>query len=150
MTTDERNHDGAAAGLAEAERAGGCLCGAVRFAVRGEALLTALCHCSLCRRAAGAPAVAWAMFPLEAFRLTNGAFATYASSPGVARGFCGRCGTTLSFAAEFMPGLIDLTIASFDDAGALPPQLHMWESKRLPWLELGDDLPRHAGLPPQA
>lgn len=131
------------------ERSGGCLCGALRFAVRGDALFSALCHCSICRRAAGAPAVAWAMFPLAAFRLERGALATYASSPGVERGFCGHCGTTLSFAADFLPGLIDLTIASFDDPAALPPQLHMWERERLAWLVLGDDLPRHAELPPQ-
>lgn len=149
MAADARTGAARATGLAEAALAGGCLCGAIRFAVHGEALLTALCHCSICRRAAGAPVVAWAMFPLEAFRLERGALATYASSPGVERGFCGRCGTTLSFTADFIPGLIDLTIASFDDPAALPPQLHMWESKRLPWLELGDDLPRHSGLPPQ-
>ena len=149
MSSNEGTRSAAATGLSEEERAGGCLCGAIRFAVRGEALLSALCHCSICRRAAGAPAVAWAMFPLAAFRLERGALATYASSPGVERGFCGRCGSTLSFAADFIPGLIDLTVASFDDPAGLPPQLHMWESKRLPWLELGDDLPRHAELPPQ-
>ena len=149
MASDELTRGGDASALEEGEIAGGCLCGAIRFAVRGEALLTALCHCSICRRAAGAPAVAWAMFPLEAFRLERGALAVYASSPGVARGFCGRCGTTLSFMADFIPGLIDLTIASFDEPAALPPQLHMWERKRLPWLVLGDDLPRHAELPPQ-
>jgi hypothetical protein len=135
---------------ASAELAGGCLCGDVRFCVRNEPIVTTLCHCSLCRRAAGAPLVAWAMFPSDAFALERGALAVYASSPGVLRGFCGRCGTTLSFTADFLPGLIDLTIASFDEPERLPPQLHMWERKRLPWLVLGDDLPRHAELPPTA
>lgn len=128
---------------------GGCLCGAVRFAARGEALLRALCHCGKCRRAAGAPAVAWAMFPLDSFTWTRGAPVTYASSPGAARGFCGTCGTTLSFTADFIPGLIDVTIASFDEPALLPPELHMWDSKRLPWLALDDDLPRHPEFPPQ-
>jgi len=135
---------------AGADLHGGCLCGDVRFSVRGEALLTALCHCSLCRRAAGAPLVAWAMFPLDAVRFERGKPAAYASSTGVERGFCARCGTTLSFTADFLPGLIDLTIASFDEPERLPPQLHMWERKRVAWLELGDDLPRYAELPPQA
>jgi hypothetical protein len=142
-----RGHD--ADDLSEA-LAGGCLCGDVRFRVRDEAVVTTLCHCSLCRRAAGAPLVAWAMFPSDAFTLERGALAIYASSQGVQRGFCGRCGTTLSFTADFLPGLVDLTIASFDEPERLPPQLHMWERKRLPWLVLGDDLPRHAELPPIA
>jgi hypothetical protein len=136
----ETNHEGALAG--------GCLCGAIRFHVSAEPVVTAICHCSLCRRAAGAPLTAWAMFPLDAFTLERGALAIYASSPGVERGFCGRCGTTLSFAADFLPGLIDLTIASFDEPERLPPQLHMWDSKRISWMQIDDDLPRHAELPP--
>jgi hypothetical protein len=128
--------------------AGGCLCGAIRFRVSAEPVVTALCHCSLCRRAAGAPLMAWAMFAENAFALERGELAIYASSPGVRRGFCGRCGTTLSFAADFMPGLIDLTIASFDEPERLPPALHMWESKRISWIQLDDDLPRYAELPP--
>lgn len=128
---------------------GGCLCGEVRYAVTGETVFSAICHCSMCRRAAGAPAVAWAMFALDGFRVSKGAPATYASSPGVARGFCATCGTTLSFTADFIPGLIDLTIASFDDPAALAPQAHMWERERIPWLVFADGLPRHAELPPQ-
>ncbi len=130
------------------ELTGGCLCGGIRYRVRGAAIVTTLCHCSLCRRAAGAPLVAWAMFPLGSFGLESGALAIYPSSPGVERGFCGRCGTTLSFTASFLPGLIDLTIASFDEPERLPPQLHMWERERIGWLALDDDLPRHPGLPP--
>lgn len=130
------------------ERTGGCLCRGIRYRVRDAAIVTTLCHCSLCRRAAGAPLVAWAMFPLASFELESGALAIYPSSPGVERGFCGRCGTTLSFTASFLPGLIDLTIASFDEPERLPPQLHMWERERIAWLAIGDDLPRHAGLPP--
>ena len=131
-----------------AELCGGCLCGDIRFRVRGRPVASVFCHCTLCRRAAGAPLTAWAMFPLPAFQLERGALAIYASSPGVERGFCGRCGTTLSFSASFLPGLIDLTIASFDEPERLPPQLHMWETRRIPWLQLADELPRHAELPP--
>jgi hypothetical protein len=132
----------------DADLTGGCLCGAVRFRATGAAIATTLCHCSLCRRAAGAPLTAWAMFPRDAVVLERGDLTLYASSPGVERGFCGRCGTTLSFGADFLPGLIDLTIASFDEPARVPPQFHMWESERIPWLAIGDDLPRYPELPP--
>jgi hypothetical protein len=89
------------------------------------------------------------MFPESAFALERGAPASYASSPGVTRGFCARCGTTLSFRATFLPELVDLTIASFDAPERLAPQMHIWETRRIPWLALGDALPRHAELPPQ-
>lgn len=41
---------------------GGCHCGAVRYETSGEPITHALCHCSDCRRHAGAPMVGWAMF----------------------------------------------------------------------------------------
>lgn len=129
---------------------GGCLCGSTRYLVRGEPSVVALCHCSMCRRAAGAPVVAWAMFALADLQFLRGEPARYTSSPGVERGFCGRCGTTLSFTADFLPGLVDVTVASLDDPARLPPQMHIWESARLPWLVLADDRPRHLELPPQA
>jgi hypothetical protein len=127
---------------------GGCQCGAVRYAITGAPLLVALCHCSLCRRANGAPAVAWAMFKEEQVAV-EGRLAAYASSPEARRGFCGACGTPISFTATFIPGLVDITVGSLDRPEAMPPALHYWDSRRLPWLRLADDLPRHAGLPPE-
>lgn len=131
-------------------RAGGCLCGAVRYAVEGEPIVVALCHCSMCRRSAGAPLVAWAMFAIDGLAIVQGAPAVHASSPGVERAFCGGCGTQLTFTADFLPGLVDVTVASFDDPAALPPHMHIFDKSRLPWLALTDTLPRHAELPPQA
>ena len=128
---------------------GGCLCGATRYRADVAPVAVALCHCSMCRRSAGAPAMAWAMFPLDGF-VVSGPLSTYASSPGVERGFCGRCGTQLTFSAEFLPGLVDVTVGSMDAPEELPPAMHIWESRRLAWLETKDDWPRHAELPPQA
>jgi hypothetical protein len=132
------------------QRQGGCLCGAVRYEVVGEPVVVALCHCSMCRRSTAAPAVAWAMFEQGALRFVAGRPNAYASSPGVERSFCGRCGTPLTFRADFLPGLVDVTVGSMDAPATLPPQMHIWAAKQLPWLVLADALPRHDGLPPQA
>ena len=70
------------------------------------------------------------------------------SSPGARRGFCPACGTQISFTADSIPGLIDLTIGSLDDPASVPPAMHSWNSRRLPWFDLADDLPRHAEFPP--
>lgn len=51
---------------------GGCHCGAVRYETVGEAITHALCHCSDCRRHAGAPMVGWAMFPENQVSITKG------------------------------------------------------------------------------
>jgi hypothetical protein len=129
-------------------RTGGCQCGAVRFETRGDPLVTALCHCTMCRRANAAPAVAWAMYRNEQVRLTSAEPKAFASSQSARRGFCAECGTQICFTADFLPGLIDLTVGSFDCPEELPPALHYWDSKRLPWMHFADELPRYAELPP--
>ena len=99
-------------------REGGCQCGAIRYRAEGEPILAALCHCSMCRRASAAPAVAWAMYPQAQVTFLKGEPAAYASSAEAQRGFCNRCGTPVCFTATFLPGLIDITIGSLDCAGS--------------------------------
>ena len=127
---------------------GGCQCREVRYTITGPPLMTALCHCSTCRRANAAPAVAWAMYqePLVAFGAARPQ--VYESSPGCRRGFCARCGTQISFTADYIPGLIDITIGSLDEPSLMAPTFHYWESERLPWLQLSDELPRYREFPP--
>ncbi|MBT2303698.1 GFA family protein [Variovorax paradoxus] len=127
---------------------GGCQCGSVRYRVTGDPVMAALCHCSMCRRANAAPAVAWAMYQESQVVFPDSAPALYESSPGARRGFCARCGTQISFTADYIPGLIDITIGSLDDPGQVAPSLHYWESKRLPWVHFADPLPRYPEFPP--
>ncbi len=132
----------------ESRLEGGCQCGSVRYAITGAPLMTALCHCTTCRRATGAPAVAWAMFKEEQVSFAGRRPAEYASSPEAKRGFCAACGTAISFTASYIPGLVDIAIGSLDRPEALAPVLHYWDSKRLPWMTFADDLPKYPGLPP--
>ncbi|RZL88659.1 MAG: GFA family protein [Variovorax sp.] len=110
--------------------------------------MAALCHCSMCRRANAAPAVAWAMYQDSDVEFVAGTPTIYESSPGARRGFCPRCGTQISFGADYIPGLIDITIGSLDDPAKVAPTFHYWESRRLPWVHFADGLPRHAEFPP--
>jgi hypothetical protein len=55
----------------EAINEGGCLCGAILYAVRGNPRYTVLCHCDSCR-AAGSPVVAWASFSQGRFNILRG------------------------------------------------------------------------------
>lgn len=127
---------------------GGCLCGAVRYQISGPPLMAALCHCSMCRRANAAPAVAWAMYEQSQVAFVKGAPRLFASSAEAQRGFCPDCGSPISFTADFIPGLIDITIGSLDHPELAPPTLHYWDSRRLPWMQFADDLPRFSEFPP--
>jgi hypothetical protein len=88
------------------------------------------------------------MFRESQVVLRKGAPATYASSPSAKRGFCAVCGTQISFTADYIPGLIDITIGSLDHPEMVAPTLHHWDAERLPWVHLGDDLPRYPEFPP--
>lgn len=127
---------------------GGCQCRAVRYRVVGAPIAAALCHCAMCRRANAAPAVAWALFGRPQVDFLNLHPTLYESSPGCLRGFCPRCGTQISFAADYLPGLVDLTIGSLDNPEAVTPSFHCWHGQRLEWAEWADTLPRYARHPP--
>ncbi|MCW3479371.1 GFA family protein [Neisseriaceae bacterium JH1-16] len=127
---------------------GGCQCGSIRYRLSGAPLLAALCHCSMCRRASAAPAVAWAMYEQGQLEFESAELTVYESSPGALRGFCPRCGTQISFRADYLPGLVDITIGSLDDPAKVEPTFHYWDAERLPWVEFADRLPRHAEFPP--
>jgi hypothetical protein len=60
----------------------------------------------------------------------------YVSSPGVRRGFCSRCGSTLSYEGERWPGEIHLHIGAFDDPSLLAPTGQAFADERLPWLHI--------------
>jgi len=120
---------------------GGCLCGAIRYRVSGMRTNTMICHCRTCRRAAGAPVVAWLTFARADFELTKGKLNEFNSTPPVVRGFCGTCGTALTYTHRKSPDSIDVTTCSLDDPQAFPPTHHSWLSHDLAWVRFGDGLP---------
>lgn len=120
---------------------GGCLCGAVRYRVSGKPKNTMVCHCQTCRRAAGAPVVAWLTFASSHFHWTQGKPVAFHSTPPVVRTFCGACGTPLTYAHERSPKTIDVTTCSLDAADSFPPTHHSWMSDNVSWVRFGDRLP---------
>ena len=126
------------------EASGGCLCGAVRYRVTGAPQSTSLCHCFSCRRSTGAPSLAWAVFAEDDVEIVAGELAIHESSPGVERGFCARCGTSLSYRRANRPGLFDVTTASLDDPEAFPPAMEIWTEERLSWTAANEWLPQYA------
>lgn len=128
---------------------GGCHCGAIRYEVRGEALTHALCHCTDCRRHAGAPMVGWTMYPGTALKIIKGTPRIYKSSEHGRRHFCSDCGTGLFYGnASVLPGLVDIQSATYDDPSAIPPRLHIQTAERLPWMTRLNELPEFERYPP--
>jgi hypothetical protein len=80
---------------------------------------------------------------------TKGQPRSYRSSEHVVRTFCPSCGTPLTYANDKYSHALDVTTASLDEPEKFPPSDHVWTSHALPWLRLGDDLPRHAKFRPK-
>lgn len=128
---------------------GGCMCGAVRYEASGAPLGVGYCHCRSCRQHTGAPLVAYVGFAADQVRFSGEARSTYASSPGVVRSFCGRCGSSLTWEGVTQTAktaIIEFHISTLDDAERFTPEEHTRYTERISWLEVADDLPRYRGV----
>jgi hypothetical protein len=120
------------------------MCGAVRIRASGSPLGVPYCHCGDCRKSTGAPVALFAGYAAGQVEVERGAPQVYESSPGVRRSFCGGCGTSLFYEDERLPGEIYVHVGVFDDPARFEPTAHSWYARRLGWMEMADDLPRHA------
>jgi hypothetical protein len=129
---------------------GGCLCGAVRYRAEGRPYHITHCHCTLCRRASGAPFVTWFSVPAQGFSFVQGTPSRFASTPAALRTFCAACGTPLTFQLLAERDEIDVTLCSLDDPNVLIPEDHTYIRSRLRCIVLADGLPQFATTRDQA
>ena len=120
---------------------GGCACGAVRYRVRGTPVYAGMCHCDDCRRATGGAYVPWFGATPDNVSVSKGEMAEFSSPAGVRRGFCGTCGSSLTFSGGGY-SLVSLTIASLDDPNRLTPVNSVFEKEKLHWVTPDDGM-RH-------
>lgn len=119
---------------------GGCLCGTIRYHVGGMPLVASICHCTSCRRASGAPSVAWVVLRTVDFAIVTGRPAVFRSSPPVTRTFCGRCGTPLTYQHDESPSTIDVTTATFDFPERFAPTREIWLEHKIAWESVNEGL----------
>lgn len=124
------------------EWTGGCLCGAVRYRATKAPKWASYCHCSMCRKATGAPFAGFVEFPENSFEWTKGQSSQYQSSNGVIRRFCGKCGSSLTFESD---AAMFISQGSLDAPEAIKFNCHTYTETRLPNMELADGLPQFPG-----
>jgi len=105
---------------------GGCLCGQVRIAVRGEPKRVGICHCTDCRQESGSAFTYFAVWPAEQFE-TRGETTEHSG-----RSFCSRCGSRL-FSANAGEAEIKLGCL-YDAPTSLAPTYELWVKRRETWL----------------
>lgn len=130
--------------MTQATVEGRCLCGDVQFRVEGEPAWVAHCHCESCRRNTGCAVATFVGLRPDQVSYTAGERQFFASSVGVRRGFCGRCGTPLTYEADKYPDETHLYLSTLNEPEKFVAQSHVFYSERIEWFEIADDLPRHA------
>ncbi len=116
------------------QHTGGCLCGAVRFRLNAPPYEIDYCHCASCRKHTGAPVSVFLDLKRDAVEFTRGAPSYYASSPGVRRGFCGHCGSTLTYETD---GEIHIHVGAMDRPEDFSPHdTPAFSEERLPWFRI--------------
>ncbi len=123
---------------------GSCLCGVVEYEIDRLDRPIMHCHCESCRKAHAAVYASIAGVMLEHFRWLKGEdkLTTYESSPGKLRRFCSVCGSQLVAIRAGQPH-ISIRVATLDDDPGKHPEMHIWCSEDVPWLQDEGDLPHY-------
>lgn len=123
----------------------GCLCGAVRYRVTGEPAVAGVCHCTFCKRGTGSAFRVVALFDAAAVQSIQGVTKVYEyhsdeSNRWARLEFCPTCGTTVTYTAEWIPGIRGISVGTFDDPNWIKPTRHVWTRSALHWTVLPSDV----------
>ena len=123
---------------------GGCLCGAVRYEIRGPLRDVINCHCSMCQRLHGAFGAHSKARKANIAILEDKGLAWYATSERARRGFCRQCGSNLFWepAGQDATGIVAGTL---DQPTGLETMGHIFTAEKPDFYDLSDDLPKFDG-----
>jgi len=120
---------------------GGCLCGGVRYRIRGALRGVIACHCSQCRRTSGHYA-AMISAPSADFTLTSSeSLRWYRSSETAERGFCNVCGGNLFWKLAGRDAL-SITGGTLDLPTGIAMEQHIFVADKSDYYTIDDHLPK--------
>ena len=130
---------------------GGCLCGGVRYAIRGPVDEIQLCHCRSCRKAQGGPLASNLPVATRDFELHDeaGLLRDYESSPGKHRLFCSGCGSPIISRHDDRPEAVRVRAGTLDQDPGVRPTQQAYVADAAPWWPVDPELPAHAGPRPE-
>jgi hypothetical protein len=119
---------------------GGCLCGAVRFALTVMPQTVGYCHCTRCQKRTGTAASPQARIDGSTFKLLAGAEHVRGWSPpsGFEKCFCDKCGSHL-FSRNADRSQMSIRMAAFDVDPGVRPTYRQFVAYAAPWEPIPDD-----------
>jgi hypothetical protein len=131
--------------------AGSCLCGTVRFEIRGAFERFFLCHCARCRKDTGSAHAANLFSSTATIEWLSGrdCVRTYRlPETRHERSFCAGCGSALP-GVQLDGALLVVPAGSLDSPPGIRPDAHICVASRAAWDSRLDDIPGMDGLPDQ-
>ena len=122
-------------------KSGGCLCGGVRYEVRGTLRPVIMCHCTQCRRMTGHIMAATAARLVDFRLIAEGPLCWYQSSPQAQRGFCARCGSTLFWKGAGR-AYVSIAAGTLDDSRDLSVAGHIFVNDKAAYYDIDDAAPQ--------
>ena len=123
---------------------GGCLCGAVRYQVKGPLRDVINCHCAMCQRQHGSYGPHSKALKVNITITRDDGLAWYKTSEVARRGFCRDCGSGL-FWEPFHLDATGIIAGSLDRPTGLKTMGHIFVGEKSDFYEITDDLPQFEG-----
>jgi hypothetical protein len=119
------------------DREGGCLCGAVRYVLKGDLVAVAICHCTHCQRQSGS-ILSFNVVVSEADYDQQGETMVYVdkgdSGQPLYRHFCGTCGSPVFTKTAMAPGKVVVRAGTLDSMEGLQPTSEIYTDHAVKWL----------------
>lgn len=123
---------------------GGCLCGSVRYEVKGPLRDVINCHCMMCRRQHGGFGPHSKAKKANITITKDSGLAWYQTSDIARRGFCQLCGSGL-FWEPFDQDATGIIAGTLDTPTGLKSIGHIFVAEKGDFYEISDELPRFEG-----
>lgn len=131
------------------ERAGGCLCGSVRYRLTAEPAAVRVCWCRDCQRLAANGTVNL-MVASEALAIegpTSEYFSDADSGNRMRRRFCPTCGSSMFANSSGRPQFTVVRAGTLDDPSSVRPTANIWAASAPAWACMDPALERVARQP---
>ena len=120
---------------------GGCLCGNVRYEVRGALRGVINCHCTMCQKLHGCYGAHTKALKANIKVTNNQGLAWYKTSDIAQRGYCRDCGSSL-FWAPFDYDATGILAGSLDNPTNVATIGHIFTGEKSDFYQIDDDLPK--------
>ena len=135
---------------AESLATGRCLCGQVRYEIKGNLGIFQYCQCSRCRKFTGSAFAANLLVAPEDFRWLKGEQLVGRYELGEAKHFatcfCKNCGSSLPWLSQSGKAVV-IPAGTLDEDPGIRPSQNVFSASRAEWFEEPHGLPSYDTLP---